>query len=540
MKSKIFTLLAVLMLTSALFHASAAAGDTFEVPMGIDGLKAGSYGTDANKAAYYTFTDNGDGTCTLTRAAYNTSGVLASNLRNGFALNIPATANGLTVTAIGNDAFYQSSKFTSITFPESVKTLGDDNFKGCAILTTLNLGGIETIGNRCFYYSGENYQTKLTDVDLSNVKSIGSNSFTNFPNLSNITLSPELENLGTGSFSGCPEAELSFPEDSRYMVIDGIIYECEVAGGDPASLLMVQPNYNGTTVTIPATVTAISSRAFQGNTTLQSIDLANVKSIGNYAFMGCSSLATATGSASLQTLGTSAFSGCTSLQSFELGAECTPENLAKVFSGCTGLQSFTVAEGNPSYSAADGVVFNADGTTLIAYMCDNKAEYSVPSGVTTIAKGAFNNAKNTLTSLTLGNDVTTIDEDLFEYGSGSSVENLTIGAKVSSIGATAFYECNNIGIVNCEAVIPPAIPNQWVFSYNTVNNAELKVPAGSEDAYKAANGWNTFADRITTGIEGIEVEATDSGDYYDLRGMRADAPRAGQIYIHNGKKIIYR
>lgn len=186
-------------------------------------------------------------------------------------------------------------------------------------------------------------------------------------------------------------------------------------------------------------------------------------------------------------------------------------------------------------------MFDKSGTTLIAYMCDNKTTYSVPQGVTTIADKAFNNVGSTLTQLTIGNDVTTIGSDLFLRNAASSLEHLTLGANVKSIGNTAFYNCDHISIVESLAVVPPTIPSQWVFSYYTCYNAELRVLEEAKTAYKTAIGWkDAFGDRVVTGVENVYIETTDNGAYYNLQGIRVGEPRAGQIYIHNNKKQIYR
>lgn len=544
MKTSLLTFMsALLLLLGTALNASAySAGETFEVSMGLEGLTTGS---SSSKPAYYKFKVNEDGnTCTLVSAQFQNSGVLPQQYRNNINIVIPATAGGLTVTAIGGSVFSSCSNVKSITIPETVKEIGNNSFKECRDLVTLDLGGVEKIGSGCFYYPSPDFQNKLTTVDLSKVKSIGNNSFVNFTNLTSVELSPELESLGTGCFQGCPKVELEFPEDSRYAVIDNIVYECNGTGADkqPVNLLMLQPNFKGADITLPATVTSIASRAFEGNTNLRTIDLGNVQTVGSYAFMECKNLTTVTGSENIVNLGSSAFSGCTSLNSFAIGAGCTADAaaIAKALKGCTGLQSFAVEEGNPNCRAEDGVLFNKEGTTLVSYMCDNKAEYSVPAGVTTIANGAFNNVGSTLSDLTIGNDVTNIGSDLFLRNGASSLEHLTLGSKVESIGNSAFYNCANIRTVACDALTPPVIPSQWVFSYDTCNNAELIVPEEATEAYKNANGWSVFANRVTTGVENAMVEDTEGGAYYNLQGIRVDNPHSGHLYIHNGKKLIYR
>ncbi|MDO4319734.1 MAG: hypothetical protein Q4C34_04090 [Bacteroidales bacterium] len=42
-------------------------------------------------------------------------------------------------------------------------------------------------------------------------------------------------------------------------------------------------------------------------------------------------------------------------------------------------------------------------------------------------------------------------------------------------------------------------------------------------------------------LEGIEADRTQSStDFYNLQGIRVTNPRHGQLYIVNGKKIIYK
>ena len=47
------------------------------------------------------------------------------------AVTIPDRINGLPVTRIGSDAFYECYKLTSVTIPNSVASIGDGAFDGC-------------------------------------------------------------------------------------------------------------------------------------------------------------------------------------------------------------------------------------------------------------------------------------------------------------------------------------------------------------------------------------------------------------------------
>jgi hypothetical protein len=60
---------------------------------------------------------------------------------SGGAVTIPSMINGLPVTSIESNAFYQCSSVTSVTIPSSVTSIGDDAFADCASLTAIYFQG---------------------------------------------------------------------------------------------------------------------------------------------------------------------------------------------------------------------------------------------------------------------------------------------------------------------------------------------------------------------------------------------------------------
>ena len=77
------------------------------------------------QAEDYTWSDNGDGTCTITEY-----------IGPGGAVTIPSSITWLTVTIIGNDAFRDNGSLTSVTIPDTVITIGDRAFWNCTNLPT--------------------------------------------------------------------------------------------------------------------------------------------------------------------------------------------------------------------------------------------------------------------------------------------------------------------------------------------------------------------------------------------------------------------
>ena len=103
-------------------------------------------------------------------------------------------------TAIPNQAFFNCSSLTSITFPEGITSIGAGAFSGCRSLTSIEIPeGITSIGYRLFESC-----SSLTSVTIPNsVTSIEQEAFGDCTSLTSITLPEGLTSIGGGAFSGC-------------------------------------------------------------------------------------------------------------------------------------------------------------------------------------------------------------------------------------------------------------------------------------------------------------------------------------------------
>ena len=101
-----------------------------------------------------------------------------------------------------------------------------------------------------------------------------------------------------------------------------------------------------------------------------------------------------------------------------------------------GITTYSVAEGNKTYTAVDGVLFSADKKTLVAYPRYNTAtSYSIPDGTKNIGSYAFiYNSK--LTDLTIPDSVSSIGN--YAFFNSKSFKNIYFGRSVRSIGREAF------------------------------------------------------------------------------------------------------
>jgi len=113
------------------------------------------------------------------------------------------------------------------------------------------------------------------------------------------------------------------------------------------------------------------------------------------------------------------------------------------FSECSRLQNISVAEGNPTYSSVDGVLFNNDQTTLIQFPCGRTGKYSPPATVTNIGYCAFINCA-CLTNITILSNVKHIDA--FAFGSCTNLSVVCFKGNAPSLGKDVFGGTTNATI----------------------------------------------------------------------------------------------
>lgn len=128
-------------------------------------------------------------------------------------------------------------------------------------------------------------------------------------------------------------------------------------------------------------------------------------------------------------------------------------------------------------------------------MMDKCTSVTLPSTLTVIGKAALE--EGAFTSINLPEGLTAIDNYAFQIGKLTSI---TIPSTVTDIGEVAFQDNEDLTTVTCLATTPPTITldggdNHSIF-YNCNALATIYVPAASVGAYKAADGWKDYEDKI--------------------------------------------
>ena len=196
------------------------------------------------------------------------------------------------MTSIGSSAFQNATSLSTITLPNSLTTIGTSAFQSSG-LTSIDLSG-----------------TKIT--------SIQNNTFNGAASLASVTLPTGLTNIGNNAFANSGISSLNLGDTQVNTIGQGAF----------ANTTKLE------TLNVPSTLTTINSadsdnnRTFQGSA-IKSLDLKNtqITQIQGGTFSGAASLATVKLPATVTTIGNKAFQGTTALTTLTQGDEETSGKL---------------------------------------------------------------------------------------------------------------------------------------------------------------------------------------------------------------------
>ena len=254
-------------------------------------------------------------------------------------------------------------------------------------------------------------------------------------------------------------------------------------------------------------------------------------------------------------IGAFAFNGLTGVSEYVIGANVSTisqwaleTSAAKVFN----------LNGNTNFKTDDdGVLFNKEGTTLIAYPggSDVRDEYTVPSAVTAISDGAFVGCP--IKKLTIGSNVTTelpswsfnggVLEELdvnCRFGKSTfaritTLKKVTLGDSITEIPQMAFLECKELQTVSIPSGLRK-IDTQAFFGCSSLQDVTLPASL-TEIGYQAFRDCDaltsiTFPDSLTK--IGIDAFAGCTGLTYISYGNGIDDIVGNAFGGCTGVKVI--
>ena len=127
------------------------------------------------------------------------------------------------VTIIGDKAFYDCDKLTSVTLPESVTSIGKKAFYGCDGLTEFTIpDSVTSIGYEAFAYCDS-----LTSVNIpDSVTSIGEYAFISCDSLTSVNIGDSVTMIGNDAFAYCDSLTSVNIPDSVTTIGEGEFQYC--------------------------------------------------------------------------------------------------------------------------------------------------------------------------------------------------------------------------------------------------------------------------------------------------------------------------
>lgn len=395
-----------------------------------------------------------------------------------------AFAEGATPEAISDYAFLNCDSLSTITLPNSIKSLGTGAFYDCDTLKTVKLPtGITKIAKQAFYHCGF-----LQSITIpQSVTEIGAEAFAACSKLTTISLPSALTTIGIASFHSTGLTSITLPEGMT--TIEPGTFGKSKLKSIKLSKSLKQITSNNESYNLGSLPNEYydfrkyinmyrdDSGAFQNCKELESIDL---------------------NGAVLTILGSYTFNECDKLRSIDLSSTKLEEIPTSTFYSCDSLRAITF----PSTVKTIGQQAFYNNLSL--------ESLKMPAALTSIYNNAFNECKKirsidlSATSLTkieswfsnvdslrtikLPSTVTEIGESAF---AGSPIEEINFPASLTTIGNYAFSG-NRLKTVDLSATQFTTI-NNWFANNNKLRTVKLPETV-------TTLGENAFNNCYITGI----------------------------------------
>ena len=429
-----------------------------------------------------------------------------------------------SIRSIGDNAF-KGVKIVNAVFPAKV-TLGSQCFNSAnidsidfkdlptlptstftnATMSEIYIDGLTTMGEsalRGSAYNNDGYIQGLQKVVLGNNSTLSY--LSNFAlrdniQLTDLTLCNSLSNLGVYALAGCDALEEITIPNSVKVISAYCMKDCDslttvnmsntiesIGGYAFADCIMLK------NVMFPNGIISIADHAFV-NTAIKSINVTCTQSIGLEAFANCINLVSAT--ITVKVVESNIFYGCTALNSVSInfiGDNPDSIKLTGIFNGCTALETFILTGKVPRINNQDSVallLFEGLGTGVIPRTID----ICIPVGTKNLylAIPEWQEYNLYLKEISI-NDNIAIDEAGQVLKVLDNVSSLTL-TDVASINDYALYGLTNLSVLVLDTVNVITVNDiETLFASVDLSKLEIRVPNDLLNGYIGDSQWSSLA-----------------------------------------------
>ncbi len=314
--------------------------------------------------------------------------------------------------------------------------------------------GITQLGSRSFSNCFQLSQVSLADT----VKIVGDSAFANCSEITKIYI-PGVTRLGSSSFHGCMKLTGIYLPNSLAEIGAYCFYQCEKLTGVvlPKGLKSIGESCFAlcdgiTTISLPGSLTYIGSDCFFGCEELKSLTIGEgITSLPAGCFSACTGLTAVILPKSVTTLGDQCFESCLNLREINLPLSVTslgnrcfyscqrlsaitfPDTLtslgAECFYGCSSLTGVTIGKG---IKALPESCFRS---------CSGLTKVTLPDSVASLGENCFTGCTS-LTEVTIGKGIKALPESCFRSCSG--LTKVTLPDSVTGLGENCFTGCKKL------------------------------------------------------------------------------------------------
>lgn len=401
-------------------------------------------------------------------AAVESIGIVFKGDTDVFLFNELEYFTGLT--EIEDEAFSQCNSLISVSIPDNVRTIGRKAFWKCRKLKNVSFGE----SSRLLAINGG---AELSGAANSCRESVGA--FAYCTSLGAITLPASLQVIGIGAFYGCSSlVSCEFAKGSALKAIES----CD-------KLYNASPSYDFfsafgafsktglRSIVVPSSVTNLGAGTFS-HSMLEEIEFESEMSLTTIK-----SIVEDIDNSGDPPYYDGLFSDCCNLRSIQI-PKSVKEIMSSAFKNCTSLKDITFEAKSQLeiIGGVDNITGRYECSSQGAFMnCSSLEKVIIPSTVTTLGVGAFENC---------------INLKIIEFEGTSAIKYIK-GDKCSHSGygcptyGGAFMNCTSLQEIKITTPTPPSL-SEYAFIGVTTKNITLKVPYGSLEAYKAASYWKNM------------------------------------------------